>query len=178
MCWVLLHQVDNKIYCFDEIVIENTTTYQAIHEFIKRYPSHKGNIIINGDASGDSRHTDAERTNYVIMRNELSKVGYKSVVVKTKLGNPPIKNRIAAFNAMVQNSEGQQRLYISPNCKHLINNMKRLRYKKGTSDIDKPSTTQIKNDNKAKFLGHIFDAISYHVDYYFSIKLDRENKAS
>ena len=35
---------------------------------------------------------------------------------------------------------------------------------------DTPSHSQIRMDNKLKFLGHIFDAASYLVDFYFPVK--------
>ena len=57
MCWAIAHKDKDCVYFFDEIVIEKTTTQQCIDEFIKRYPNHKSEIIINGDASGDNRST-------------------------------------------------------------------------------------------------------------------------
>lgn len=42
MCWCLAHKDDKNIYFFDELVIENTTTQQAIDEFLRRYPNHQG----------------------------------------------------------------------------------------------------------------------------------------
>ena len=71
MCWALAHKDENDVYFFDEIVIEKTTTQQCIDEFIKRYPNHKSDIIINGDASGDNRSTLSEYTNYAIIKNAL-----------------------------------------------------------------------------------------------------------
>ena len=55
MCWVLAHTTADKIFYFDEIILENTTTAKTCEEFCRRYPNHKGKIIINGDASGDNR---------------------------------------------------------------------------------------------------------------------------
>ena len=49
MCWALAHKDENDVYFFDEIVIEKTTTQQCIEEFIRRYPKHKAEIIINGE---------------------------------------------------------------------------------------------------------------------------------
>ena len=57
MCWALAHKDEENVYFFDEIVLENTSTQQCIEEFIRRFPKHKSEIIINGDASGDNRST-------------------------------------------------------------------------------------------------------------------------
>ena len=76
MCWCLAHKDDKNIYFFDELTIENTTTQQAIDEFIRRYPNHKGDLIINGDASGDNRTAQSEFTNYMIIKRALESHGY------------------------------------------------------------------------------------------------------
>ena len=57
MCWALAHKDEENVYFFDEIVLENTSTQQCIEEFIRRFPKHKSEIIINGDASGDNSIT-------------------------------------------------------------------------------------------------------------------------
>ena len=71
MCWVLAHKTEDKVFYFDEIVLENTTTAKACEEFCNRYPNHKGQIIINGDASGDNRSCTSEYTNYVIIKKKI-----------------------------------------------------------------------------------------------------------
>ena len=63
MCWALAHKDKDDVYFFDEIVIENTSTQQCVDEFIRRYPKHKSEIIINGDASGDNRSTQVREVN-------------------------------------------------------------------------------------------------------------------
>ena len=71
MCWVLAHKTEDKVFYFDEIAMENTTTARACEEFCRRYPNHKGKIIINGDVSGDNRSCTREYTNYVILKKKL-----------------------------------------------------------------------------------------------------------
>lgn len=71
MCWVLAHKTDDKVFYFDEIAMENTTTAKACDEFYRRYPCHKGKVIVNGDASGDNRSCTSEYTNYVIIKKKL-----------------------------------------------------------------------------------------------------------
>ena len=170
MAWVLAHKSEDKVFYFDEIVLENTTTQKTCEEFCRRYPSHKGRIIINGDASGDNRSCTSEYTNYVIIKRTLAKFGYDAEI-KIKSYNPPIKNRIAAFNAKVKNAEGDIGLYISPKCEKLLYNIYNLRYIEGTSKIDVPSYSQIKQTKELKFLSHPFDAASYLVDFYWAITL-------
>ncbi|MGN0031357.1 MAG: phage terminase large subunit [Candidatus Gastranaerophilaceae bacterium] len=170
MAWVLAHKSEDKVFYFDEIVLENTTTQKTCEEFCRRYPLHKGRIIINGDASGDNRSCTSEYTNYVIIKRTLAKFGYDAEI-KIKSYNPPIKNRIAAFNAKVKNAEGEIGLYISPKCEKLLYNIYNLRYIEGTSKIDVPTYSQIKQTKELKFLSHPFDAASYLVDFYWAITL-------
>lgn len=170
MCWVLAHKTDNKVFYFDEVVIENTTTAKAVEELCQRYPNHKGKIIINGDASGDNRSCTSEFTNYVLMKNTFARFGYE-VEIKIRAFNPPIKNRIMAFNSKIRNAEGEIGLYVDKKCEKLLYNIYNLKYKEGSSRIDIPSYQQIKTDSELKFLMHPLDAASYLVEYYWPITL-------
>ena len=170
MAWVLAHKTADKVFYFDELVLENTTTSKTCDEFFRRYPNHKGRIIVNGDASGDNRSCTSEYTNYVIIKKRLESYGY-DVEIKIKAFNPPIKNRIAAFNAKVRNANGDIGLYVSPKCEKLLYNIYNLKYVEGGSRIDIPSYSQIKQVRELKFLSHPFDAASYLVDFYWPIVL-------
>lgn len=170
MSWVLAHKTDDKVFYFDEIVMENTTTQKACEEFCRRYPNHKGKIIVNGDASGDNRSCTSEYTNYVIIKKTLLQHGY-DVEIKIKPYNPPIKNRIMAFNAKIRSAEGQVCLFVDKKCEKLLYNIYNLRYKEGTSRIDVPTYQQIKQTHELKFLSHPIDAASYLVDFYWPIAL-------
>lgn len=168
MCWLVAHKDDENVYFINEICIENTTTSQAIQEFIRKYPNHRGDIIINGDASGDYRNAQSEYTNYMIIKRELEAHGYKPIF-HLRGFNPPILSRIQAFNARVRNVNGECHLFIDEKCKWLLHNIYNLSFKEGTSIIDVPTAKQIKNDRDMKFLEHPFDAASYLVEYYFPV---------
>ena len=171
MCWAVAHKDDENVYFFDEIVVENTSTQQCIDEFIRRYPAHKSEIIINGDASGDNRSTQSEYTNYAIIKNALNDYGYKNVKFRLRNYNPPILNRISAFNARVRNSKGERHLFIDPRrCKWILYNIQNISFKEGTSIVDIPTHNQIKSNREFKFLEHPFDAISYLVEYYWRVQ--------
>ena len=170
MCWVLAHKTDDKVFYFDEIAMENTTTSKACEEFCRRYPNHKGKIIINGDASGDNRSCTSEYTNYVIIKKKLLQYGYDADI-QIKAFNPPIKNRIMAFNSKVRSADGDICLFVDKKCEKLLYNIYNLRYKEGSSRIDVPTYQQIKQSKELKFLSHPIDAASYLVDFYWPISL-------
>ena len=177
MSCIIAHKTEKNVYYIDEAVLENSSTERTIQEVIRRYPNHKADIIINGDASGDNRNTQSEYSNYVIIKNALQK-HYPNNKIKFDLRpyNPPIKQRIAAFNAMVCNSNGERRLFIDRKCKHLLNNIYNLKFKVGTDIVDVPTYAQIKSDNSLKFMEHPYDAASYLVEYYFPIKVEKIKK--
>lgn len=170
MCWVFAHKTDDKVFYFDEIAMENTTTAKACDEFYRRYPAHKGRVIVNGDASGDNRSCTSEYTNYVIIKKKLLQYGY-DVEIQIKAFNPPIKNRIMAFNSKVRSADGEVCLFVDKKCEKLLYNIYNLRYKEGSSKIDVPTYQQIKQSKELKFLSHPMDAASYLVDYYWPITL-------
>lgn len=170
MCWVFAHKTDDKVFYFDEIAMENTTTAKACDEFYRRYPNHKGKIIVNGDASGDNRSCSSEYTNYVIINKKLLQFGY-DVEIQIKAFNPPIKNRIMAFNSKVRSANGEVCLFVDKKCKKLLYNIYNLKYKEGSSKIDIPTYQQIKQSKELKFLSHPMDAASYLVDFYWPITL-------
>lgn len=177
MMWVCIHRdtQTRRSYVFDEIVIENCCTDDAVNEFISRYGNHKAKVILNGDASGQYRKTQSRYTDYAIVKNALIRAGLK-VEIRIRHHNPPIQNRVKAFNNMVFGDDGQRRLFVSPVCKKLIYNMKSLVYKPGTSVFDLPTPDKIRADseNQLKFLGHIFDAVSYYAEFYEPILMKRE----
>ena len=173
MCWVLAYIDKNNVYYFDEIVVEKTTTEECIQEFLRRYPNHQAEIIVNGDASGDNRSTQSQYTNYAIIRNALYNHGYDKKKVKFCLRNynPPILNRISAFNAKVKNSSGERHLFIDERrCRWLLYNIYNLSFKEGSTIVDVPTFSQIKNNRDSKFLEHPFDAASYLTEFYWRIK--------
>lgn len=173
MMWVIFHKTDNKMFVFDEIVMENVTTQDVADEFIRRYPNHKGRIILNGDASGKARKTQSKYSDYAIVKNTLLAAGYaeENIEIEIRRGNPPIRSRVNAFNQVVFNDKGERNLQIHPRCKWLLFNMSKLKYKPGTSVFELPSPAQIAADQSKtlKFLGHIFDAVSYPAEYYWPI---------
>ena len=169
MSWVLAHRYNGEYHYFDEIVIENTNINECVDVFVKRYPDHS-NIIITGDASGNSRNVQNNEvggTSYTQMINRFNFHNYPGRVrYEVREQNPAIQDRVAAWNSMMCNTNGVRRIYINPRCKWLIKNLESLKYKEGTGVIETPTQNDLKKDPKQKFMGHIFDAASYLVEKY------------
>ena len=75
------------------------------------------------------------------------------------------------INAKIRNAEGEICLYVDKKCEKLLYNIYNLKYKEGSSRIDIPAYTQIKQNKELKFLSHPIDAASYLVDFYWPITL-------
>jgi PBSX family phage terminase large subunit len=173
MCWVFFHKTQYKMYVFDELIEEATSTLLCARKVTEMFPDHKGNIIINGDAAGNQRncaHSNPDMTNFKILKRELERYYNRPVDLKVRRGNPHKVKRFEAFNNMIKRYDGEICFYISDNCKWTIYNIENAKYKEGTREVDEPTVHDIKKDPKKKFLIHPLDAVSYPAEYYFSIK--------
>ena len=173
MCWVFFHKTKDKLFYFDELVWENTTTEMCTNEVIRLFPKHKGRIIINGDASGNARRVEQsnpDMTNYRLMRTILERYYKRPVLLEIRRGNPKKIIRYNCFNTLVKDIDGQRRAIFDPKCKWAIYNIKNCMYIPGTTEPDEPSINEIKADPNKKFLFHMLDAVTYPAEYYFPIR--------
>lgn len=163
----LSHYDGKKFYVFDELVLNNVITQDVVDEFMRRYPveTFKGVVQICGDASGKYRKTQSRYSDYAIIVNALAKAGYY-YNLNLRHFNPPILARVNAFNKQVFSDDGNRNLLVHPRCKWLIYNMKKLKFKEGTNLIDEPTPSQLADNDDKLYLGHIFDAASYMVEFF------------
>lgn len=173
MCWVFMHKDENKLYCFDELVEEQTSTRICAREVIKRFPNHTGNIILNGDAAGQQHNcmqSNPDLTNFLIIKRELENYYQKRVKLEISKANPHKVKRFEAFNNLVRRYDGEVCFYISANCKWTLYNIYNACYKEGTREVDEPTPNAIKKDPNKKFMIHPLDAVTYPAEYYYPIK--------
>lgn len=184
MCWVVAHRKVRtngvaEYHFIDELCMPMTTTGEAAEEFAARYREHRGNIIITGDASGDNRAVQsmaANVTNYNIIHNALISYGLRKVHLNVPTSNPPVMERIETWNSLVRSTTGDVRIKAHPTkCKWLVWNMENLKFVEGGAEfgtIWEPTANDLKRDitGKLKYTKHPFDAASYLVHRYDSIK--------
>jgi hypothetical protein len=77
----------------------------------RRYPDHR--VYVYPDASGGNRSTNASQTDIQI----LESYGFSN---QSPRSNPPVRDRVAAVQALLENGKGQVRLQIASTCKKLI----------------------------------------------------------
>lgn len=173
MCWVFFHKTQNKLFYFDELVWENTTTQMCANEVIRLFPKHQGSIILNGDASGDFKNVaqkNPDLTNFKLLKTILERHYQKEVHIRIRRGNPRKIIRYNAFNELVKDINGENRVYFDPKCKWALYNIKNCMFKPGTTAPEEPTQNEIKADPNKKFLFHMLDAVTYPAEYYFPIK--------
>lgn len=169
MCWYIAQVYDGNVYYLHEIVRENTTTEytaQFVSELLSQYKDKQ--IIINGDASGNSQTTKG--VDYVYLRNNLERNGFTNIDLRLMTKNPSIEYRISCWNFMMDTPDKKKHIFIHPQCQWLLYNIENLELDPTTNKPKKISASKIKSDPNAKFLGHPIDAVSYLVCLYFPLK--------
>jgi hypothetical protein len=140
----------DTIHYHDEIFMLNSNTDMMVAELRDRYPN--AQVIIYPDPAGRARKSaSAGRTDISILQN----AGF---TVKARPQHTSIKDRVNSLNARLKNGAGERKLFVTPNCKQIINSLGRLSYIEGTNQIDKQG------------LEHMFDAVNYPIDFLFPIK--------
>jgi hypothetical protein len=103
-------RMGDKLLVIDEISGAHDTDALA-QEIQARYPHRR--IYVYPDASGGNRSTNASQTDIQI----LESYGMSN---QSPRANPPVRDRVAAVQALLENGKGQVRLTIHQQCKRLI----------------------------------------------------------
>jgi PBSX family phage terminase large subunit len=127
MSAVIAVRVGKSLYVVDEISGAHDT--DALAQKIKtHYPDHK--IYVYPDASGGNRSTNATQTDIAI----LESYGMSNQSPKA---NPPVRDRVAAVQALLENGKGEVRLKIAASCVKIIECLELQSYtEKGDPDKD------------------------------------------
>jgi hypothetical protein len=141
MSAVIAVRLGNGLVVVDEIAGAHDTDALA-QEIRRRYQDRR--VFAYPDASGGSRSTNASQTDIQI----LESYGFSN---QSPRSNPPVRDRVAAVQALLENGKGQVRLQVAANCKRVIECLELQCY----SDKGEP-------DKDAGF-DHMNDALGYLV---------------
>jgi hypothetical protein len=141
MSAVIAVRLSNGLLVIDEIAGAHDTDALA-QEIRRRHPQQQ--IYVYPDASGGSRSTNASQTDIQI----LESYGMSN---QSPRSNPPVRDRVAAVQALLENGKGQVRLQVAERCKRVIECLELQCY----SDKGEP-------DKDAGF-DHMNDALGYLV---------------
>ena len=127
MSAVIAIRVGKSLYVVDEVSGAHDT--DALAQKIKaHYPDHR--IYVYPDASGGNRSTNATQTDIAI----LESYGMSNQSPKA---NPPVRDRVAAVQALLENGKGEVRLKIAASCVKTIECLELQSYtEKGDPDKD------------------------------------------
>lgn len=128
-------RLGNKLLLIDEISGAHDTDAMA-QEIRRRFPDQR--VYMYPDASGGNRSTNASRTDIQI----LETYGFSNQSPKA---NPPIRDRVASVQALLENGKGEVRLQVAANCKRTIECLELQSYTEG-GDPDKDAGYDHMND--------------------------------
>ena len=110
MSAIITVRLGGELCVIDEISGAHDTDALG-HEIRRRYPDRR--IYGYPDASGGNRSTNAAQTDIQILETY-------GISNQSPRANPPVRDRVAAVQAMMQNGKGQARLKIHSSCRRLI----------------------------------------------------------
>ena len=140
-------RLGEKLLLIDEISGAHDT--DAMAQEIQRRAEGRP-VYIYPDASGGNRSTNASRTDIQI----LESYGFSNQSPKA---NPPIRDRVASVQALLENGKGQVRLQVAANCKRTI------------ECLELQSYTEAGEPDKDAGYDHMNDALGYLVYRDFSM---------
>ena len=151
MSSVIVQMEGANVFVLDEISIRHSTTEEACGEFAKRFPNHRGGVVVYGDASGNSQHTTGA-SDYQIVRDYFRASYGARVEYRVPKANPSVRDRVMLANSKLRTAAGEVRLWVDPKCKELIKDFEQVSYKADSNAIDK---------EKDRRRTHVSDALGY-----------------
>jgi PBSX family phage terminase large subunit len=114
LCGVFLAKRGGMIYVVDELYLENSNTFHATKEIIRKYPARYMQVV--ADETGNRRRTSSNQTDHEIIR----RAGLELV----KFRNPSVKDRYNNMNLLFERNY----IKIHPSCTKLIRDLEQLTY--------------------------------------------------
>jgi len=151
MCAVVAQRDGDFVRVVNEIVLARSGTQEMCEEFLERYAGEAREVVIYGDASGNSRSTRGS-SDYDIVRRAMNRRMAGKYRIQVPSRNPSVMDRVSLVNAKLLNAAGATTLTVDARCKGLIADLEELEFKTGSSVIDK---------DKDKDRSHLSDALGY-----------------
>lgn len=154
---------EQEVHVVDEIFADDMDTSRACEEVFKRLDGFdtRGRIEVYGDATGGSMTTKSNQSDYDIITQRFRGRYGQRFVRCWRESNPPVMARVNAVNAMLENSLGERRLFLSEKCKNLRADFEQVIFSPGSNQIHK---------GKDPRLTHISDALGYYIAERFPVR--------
>jgi phage terminase large subunit-like protein len=121
-CAVIVQQHGRVYRAYDEIVLDSGTTQDLAREFVRRYPHHRAEMLIFGDATAQRVSAQTAQSDYDILCEEFRRLPYP-YSLQLPERQPPQRDRINAVNFLLRGLNGEVRLEVSPRCPELIEDL-------------------------------------------------------
>jgi hypothetical protein len=136
MSSVVAQKDGSRVRVLDEIVLGDSTTRDACIVFLERYSEHSAGVTVYADASGMNRQTTGS-SDLEIVKGTLAGTFRHRLRMKIPTRNPSVRDRITLMNSMLEAASGAVRLVVDGRCEELIKDFEQVRYKEGTTVMDK-----------------------------------------
>ena len=147
---VLIGQHNRRIIkIMDEVSIMGSNTRQAARVARDKLAKwgFTGSLEIYGDASGNSRNTATDLTDYKVIKEVFP---HGKFLIPTQ--NIRLKKSYNQVNGMLRDSKGSANVFINRGfCPELDKDMLQVHYKKGTQDIDKSDSLRTHKSDALRY---------------------------
>jgi len=151
-----------KINFLDELFIRNSNTPEACEEFVRKAQvltrGRQVHLYVYGDATGSQRQRAVgagANSDWAVIRQFFAHQPDFKMSFRYKTANPAVRDRVAAVNGALCNSQGERRAFIHPKCTNLIRDFEQVVFKPGTGQLDQATDPK---------LTHISDAAGYLIE--------------
>ena len=127
-----------EIRVLDELREYDTWTQEALDFLWERWGGHPAGFIFYGDAAGQSRHSNANISDYIIIKQDSRYFRGFNDWTETYFpsANPYVVDRVASVNAVLRNAAGDVRVKIADKCEYLISDLENVTWREGEHEID------------------------------------------
>ena len=156
----LIGQVDRDVYrVYGELVMDSASIPEMCELFYAKYPRHRAEIWIYGDASANRRTGQTGKSDYYIVQQEMRSYNVP-VRLRVPPENPKIADRVNAVNRLCKDETGRIRLQIDASCIELIADLE------GVMRDQKGGILKSRNRKDPYFRRtHTSDALGYWLAY-------------
>jgi hypothetical protein len=136
---------------------QNSRTHRVCEQLIRDWGTHRGPVIVDGDATGGARHSSQgiRGTDWDIIRDMLRTVFGERLSIRVQKSNPSERARVNAMNSRLRSMDRTIRFLVDPKrAPHLAADLDEVAVDEDSGELDKKANPM---------LTHLTDAVGYFV---------------
>jgi hypothetical protein len=159
MIWEIAQIRNGVLFVVDEIAQAPASVESMVQEFRNRYSDQQAELIIYGDATGNSRSSQTARTSYELMA--IAFRGFPAAIQwRVKTSNPKVKDRVNSVNLKLSAPDGSNGVVMDAKCRELIADMLEVAWRPDGKDllkINDPTRPEALRTHASDALGYLID---------------------